>query len=46
MITFMCASTAQSAAMVSEFVTIVVVGLPFSALATSPVVTPPVSATA
>ena len=46
MITFMWASTAQSAAIVSEFVTIVMVGRPFSALATSPVVTPPVSATA
>ena len=45
-ITFMCASTAQSAAMVSELVTIVMFGLPLSARATSPVVTPPVSATA
>ena len=45
-ITFMCASTAQSAAIVSEFVTIVICGRPFSDRATSPVVTPPVRATA
>ena len=42
----MCASTAPSAAMVSELVTIVMFGLPLSARATSPVATPPVSATA
>ena len=46
MITFMCASTAQSAAIVSEFVTIVICGRPFNDRATSPVVTPPVNATA
>ena len=44
--TFMLTSAAQSAAIVSELVTIVMLGRPLSDRATSPVVTPPVDATA